>query len=170
MSSPSPSHFFFLTIKYASLLRNCQQLLTASRLWPLGPCWSESFPVWVGALHLLHFLLSPKKAVRLSPWCPLETGSLIWVAPCPALASPQFSWETFLVLRPMLPRYLQAPAAPVVWKFLLSTSGPAAIIAVFKITFLLFYYLLSFCARVSVQAHENHGGCGSQRSWLPATT
>lgn len=78
--------FFFLTIKYSSLLRNCQQLLTASRLWPLGPCWSESFPVWVGAIHLLHFLLSPKKAVCLSPWCPLEMGSFCVGCPLSSLS------------------------------------------------------------------------------------
>lgn len=87
MSSPSPPpFFFFLTIKYLSLLRNCQPLLKASRLWPLGPRWSESFPVWVRAFHLLHFLMSPKKAVRLSPWCPLETGSFCVGYPLPSLS------------------------------------------------------------------------------------
>lgn len=81
-----PLLFFFLTIKYLSLLRNCQPLLKASRLWPLGPRWSESFPVWVRAFHLLHFLMSPKKAVRLSPWCPLETGSFCVGYPLPSLS------------------------------------------------------------------------------------
>lgn len=81
-----PLLFFFLNIKYSSLLRNCRQLLKASRLWPLGPRWSESFPVWVGAFHLLHFMMSPKKTVRLSPWCPLETGSFCVGYPLPSLS------------------------------------------------------------------------------------